>query len=80
MGTVQVRYIVHDVDAAIAFYCQRVEVFHPDVNRGRLFAIENRDYRQSLETTLRFFKIDPKRYTIRKVRDFGSSALYELRR
>ena len=32
MATVQVRYIVHDVDAAIAFYCQRLgfhEVMHP---------------------------------------------------
>src|SRR6185312_12290892 len=32
MATVQVRYIVHDVDAAIAFYCQRLgfhEIMHP---------------------------------------------------
>lgn len=32
METVQVRYIVHDVDAAIAFYCQQLgfrEVMHP---------------------------------------------------
>ena len=32
MATVQVRYIVHDVDAAIAFYCQHLgfqEVMHP---------------------------------------------------
>ena len=32
MATVQVRYIVHDVDAAIAFYCQQLgfqEVMHP---------------------------------------------------
>lgn len=32
MASVQVRYIVHDVDAAIAFYCQRLgfrEVMHP---------------------------------------------------
>jgi catechol 2,3-dioxygenase-like lactoylglutathione lyase family enzyme len=32
MGTVQVRYIVKDVDAAIAFYCQHLgfkEVMHP---------------------------------------------------
>jgi 4-amino-4-deoxy-L-arabinose transferase-like glycosyltransferase len=63
----------------IAFYNHRVEVLHPDVNRARLFAIENRDYGQTLPATLAFFKIDPKRYAIRKVRDFGSSALYELR-
>jgi catechol 2,3-dioxygenase-like lactoylglutathione lyase family enzyme len=34
MGTVQVRYIVKDVDAAIAFYCQHLgfkEVMHPAV-------------------------------------------------
>jgi catechol 2,3-dioxygenase-like lactoylglutathione lyase family enzyme len=32
MATVQVRYIVKDVDAAIAFYCEKlgfVEVMHP---------------------------------------------------
>ena len=32
MATVQVRYIVNDVDEAIAFYCQRLgftEVMHP---------------------------------------------------
>ena len=32
MATVQVRYIVHDVDAAMAFYCQHLgfrEVMHP---------------------------------------------------
>jgi catechol 2,3-dioxygenase-like lactoylglutathione lyase family enzyme len=32
MSTVQVRYIVNDVDAAIAFYCQQLgfhEVMHP---------------------------------------------------
>ncbi|MGH3188981.1 MAG: VOC family protein [Streptosporangiaceae bacterium] len=32
MATVSVRYIVHDVDQAIAFYCQRLgftEVMHP---------------------------------------------------
>jgi catechol 2,3-dioxygenase-like lactoylglutathione lyase family enzyme len=32
MATVQVRYIVHDVDAAITFYCQHLgfqEVMHP---------------------------------------------------
>jgi catechol 2,3-dioxygenase-like lactoylglutathione lyase family enzyme len=32
MATVQVRYIVHNVDAAIAFYCQQLgfqEVMHP---------------------------------------------------
>jgi catechol 2,3-dioxygenase-like lactoylglutathione lyase family enzyme len=32
MATVQVRYIVNDVDAAIAFYCQHLgfkEVLHP---------------------------------------------------
>ena len=32
MSTVQVRYIVHDVDAAIAFYCTHLgfrEVMHP---------------------------------------------------
>jgi len=33
MATVSVRYIVHDVDDAIEFYCQNLgfrEVMHPD--------------------------------------------------
>ena len=33
MSTVSVRYIVHDVDAAIPFYCEHLgfhEVMHPD--------------------------------------------------
>ena len=32
MATVSVRYFVHDIDAAIEFYCQRLgfdEVMHP---------------------------------------------------
>ena len=64
----------------IAFYCHRVEVLRPDGTRPRLFAVENRDYGQSLARTLAFFKLDPRQFAIRKVRDFGSSALYELRR
>ena len=44
MATVQVRYIVNDVDAAIAFYCQHLgftEVMHPSpmfamLSRGAL--------------------------------------------
>ena len=64
----------------IAFYCSRVEVLNPDLSRTRLFVIENRDYGQTLPRTLAFFRIDPRRYAIRRVRDFGSSALYELRR
>jgi Dolichyl-phosphate-mannose-protein mannosyltransferase len=64
----------------IAFYCHRVEVLHPDLTRPRLFVVENRDYGQSLARTLAFFKLDARQYAIRKLRDFGSSALYELRR
>jgi hypothetical protein len=64
----------------IAFYCSRVEVLNPDLSRTRLFVIENHDYGQTLPRTLAFFRIDPRRYAIRRVRDFGSSALYELRR
>ena len=67
-------------DLPIAFYCKRVEVLRPDVTRPRMFAIENRDYGRSLPETLQAFRIDPKQYTIRKLRDFGSAALYELRR
>jgi catechol 2,3-dioxygenase-like lactoylglutathione lyase family enzyme len=39
MATVQVRYIVHDVDAAIPFYCQHLgfdEVMHPGPNFAML--------------------------------------------
>jgi catechol 2,3-dioxygenase-like lactoylglutathione lyase family enzyme len=39
MATVQVRYIVKDVDAAIAFYCQQLgftEVMHPAPNFAML--------------------------------------------
>jgi catechol 2,3-dioxygenase-like lactoylglutathione lyase family enzyme len=39
MATVQVRYIVHDLDAAIAFYCQHLgfqEVMHPAPNFAML--------------------------------------------
>ncbi len=64
----------------LAFYCPRVEVLRPDVSRPRLFAIENRDYGKTLPMTLAYFRIDPRRYAIRRIRDFGSSALYELRR
>ena len=64
----------------LAFYCTRVEVLNPDLTRPRLFAVENRDYGQSLPRTLAYFRIDPRKYAIRKLRDFGSSALYELRR
>jgi len=64
----------------LAFYCTGVEVLHPDLRRPRLFAIENRDYGQSLAKTLAFFGIDPRTVAIRKLRDFGSSALYEIRR
>lgn len=42
MATVQVRYIVNDVDAAIAFYCQHLgfkEVMHP----APAFAMLTRD-------------------------------------
>jgi len=38
MSTVQVRYIVHDVDAAIAFYCQHLG-FHEDMHPAPTFAM-----------------------------------------
>ena len=41
MATVQVRYIVHDVDAAIAFYCQRLG-FHEDMHPAPTFAMLSR--------------------------------------
>lgn len=41
MATVQVRYIVNDVDAAIAFYCQHLG-FHEDMHPSPSFAMLSR--------------------------------------
>jgi catechol 2,3-dioxygenase-like lactoylglutathione lyase family enzyme len=56
MATVQVRYIVDDVDAAIAFYCQHLgfnELMHPSpmfamLSRGDLRLVLSRPGGQSL--------------------------------
>jgi catechol 2,3-dioxygenase-like lactoylglutathione lyase family enzyme len=41
MPTVSVRYMVNDVDAAIAFYCERLG-FHEDMHPGPSFAMLSR--------------------------------------
>jgi catechol 2,3-dioxygenase-like lactoylglutathione lyase family enzyme len=41
MATVQVRYIVNDVDAAIVFYCQHLG-FHEDMHPAPAFAMLSR--------------------------------------
>ncbi len=41
MATVQVRYIVYDVDAAIAFYCQQLG-FHEEMHPAPAFAMLSR--------------------------------------
>jgi catechol 2,3-dioxygenase-like lactoylglutathione lyase family enzyme len=41
MATVQVRYIVNDVDAAIGFYCQHLG-FHEDIHPAPSFAMLSR--------------------------------------
>ncbi|MGH9062458.1 MAG: VOC family protein [Acidimicrobiales bacterium] len=41
MATVSVRYIVHDVDAAIAFYCRHLG-FHEDMHPAPAFAMLSR--------------------------------------
>src|SRR5476649_1861590 len=41
MATVQVRYIVHDVDAVIAFYCQHLG-FHEEMHPAPTFAMLSR--------------------------------------
>jgi catechol 2,3-dioxygenase-like lactoylglutathione lyase family enzyme len=41
MATVQVRYIVHDVDAAIAFYCKHLD-FREDMHPSPAFAMLSR--------------------------------------
>jgi catechol 2,3-dioxygenase-like lactoylglutathione lyase family enzyme len=56
MATVQVRYIVNDVDAAIAFYCQHLgfsEVMHPSpmfamLSRGDLRLVLSKPGGQNL--------------------------------
>src|SRR6185503_18296487 len=56
MATVQVRYIVNDVDAAIAFYCQHLgftEVMHPSpmfamLSRGDLRLVLSKPGGQSV--------------------------------
>jgi catechol 2,3-dioxygenase-like lactoylglutathione lyase family enzyme len=40
-ATVQVRYIVHDIDAAITFYCQQLG-FHEDMHPSPFFAMLSR--------------------------------------
>lgn len=42
MSTVQIRYIVHDVDAAIAFYCQHLG-FQTLMHPAPAFAMLSRD-------------------------------------
>src|ERR671939_333074 len=41
MATVQVRYIVNDVDAAIGFYCEQLG-FHEDMHPAPSFAMLSR--------------------------------------
>jgi catechol 2,3-dioxygenase-like lactoylglutathione lyase family enzyme len=41
MATVQVRYIVHDVDAALAFYCRHLG-FHKEMHPAPTFAMLSR--------------------------------------
>lgn len=41
MASISVRYIVHDVDAAIAFYCQHLG-FHEDMHPAPTFAMLSR--------------------------------------
>ncbi|HKS99619.1 MAG TPA: VOC family protein [Rugosimonospora sp.] len=41
MATVSIRYIVDDVDAAIAFYCQQLD-FHQDMHPAPSFAMLSR--------------------------------------
>jgi catechol 2,3-dioxygenase-like lactoylglutathione lyase family enzyme len=41
MATVSVRYIVHDVDAAIVFYCRHLG-FHEDMHPAPTFAMLSR--------------------------------------
>lgn len=50
MATVSVRYIVDDVDAAIAFYCEQLD-FHEDMHPAPTFAMLSRgDLRLALSS------------------------------
>jgi hypothetical protein len=66
----------------LAFYVERmrvpVEVRFPDPRAPRSFAIVNRAYGQTLGGVLGEFKVDPRGLRVRRVREFGASALYEL--
>jgi hypothetical protein len=64
----------------LAFYAPnlRAEILNPDWHHARrIFVVENRQYGQTLARTLAFFQI---RGNARRIRDFGSSALYMITR
>jgi hypothetical protein len=62
----------------LAFYAPnlRAEILNPDWHHARrIFVVENRQYGQTVARTLAFFQI---KGNARRIRDFGSSALYMI--
>jgi len=67
-------------DVPLAFYLDP-RVLRPDlIHARRIFVVTNRAYGASLEYTLRSLRIDPRRFAIRRIRELGESAIYELDR
>lgn len=67
-------------DVPLAFYLD-ARVLRPDLaGSRRIYVVVNRAYGQSLARTLAALRIDPRAFTIRRVRDYGASAIYQLDR
>src|SRR4029079_1124901 len=70
-------------DLPLAFYLRGapVDVLHPDVAHARrIFVVVNRPLGQTLPRMLANVRVDPRGFTIRRIDDYGASALYVLTR
>jgi hypothetical protein len=70
-------------DLPLAFYLRGVpiDVLHPDVAHARrIFVVTNRTSDMTLPRTLELVHIDARAFTVRRVDDYGASALYVLTR
>jgi hypothetical protein len=70
-------------DLPLAFYLRGVpaDVLHPDVAHARrIFVVTNRTTGMTLPRMLELVHIDPRAFAIRRIDDYGASALYVLTR
>jgi len=70
-------------DVPLAFYLRGVpaDVLHPDLAHARrIFVVTNRTTDMTLPRTLELVHIDARAFTIRRIDDYGASALYVLTR